>query len=91
MNRYTPSGVANLEIVFEEAYNITCVELGGTTLFVTTAAVSESGEGGKRELVEKYWRSGAVWAIDLGAEGVKPRERGRFIGDGGASVEDAKL
>lgn len=86
ITRYTPEGVADLQILFENAHNITDCDFGGaegSTLFVTTAAVSESGEGGKKELAERCYRSGAVWAIDLSAEGVKGRSRARFVGEGG--------
>ena len=87
ITRYTPEGIADLEIVFENARNITDIEFGGkarSTLFVTTAAVSESGEAGNKELVERCSRSGAVWVIDLSSEGVSGPSRGRYIGEGGA-------
>ncbi|GAA5909726.1 hypothetical protein JCM5296_005773 [Sporobolomyces johnsonii] len=81
--RFTPEGKADLEIVFDEAWNITACELGGengSTLFVTTASLAESGDDGKEELVDKYVKSGAVWAIDLSGEGVEAKERYRFRG-----------
>ncbi|BGP47107.1 hypothetical protein JCM10450v2_002959 [Rhodotorula kratochvilovae] len=70
--RFTPAGEADLEIVFDEAWNVTACELGGkdgSTLFVTTASLAESGDDEDEELVRKYGeKSGAVWAVDLSGE-----------------------
>ena len=81
--RYTPEGKADLEIRFDEAYHITACELGGkegTTLFVTTACLEESGEHENEDLREKFVKGGAVWAIDLKEEGALAKERYKFRG-----------
>lgn len=80
--RFKPSGDADLEIVFDDTRHITACELGGkggSTLFVTTASLAENGDDKNDELVRRYGaRSGAVWAVDLSAEGVTAKERFRF-------------
>jgi len=81
--RYTPEGKADLKIRFDEAYHITACELGGkegTTLFVTTACLEESGEHENEDLREKFVKGGAVWAIDLKEEGALAKERYKFRG-----------
>ncbi|GAA6062210.1 hypothetical protein JCM10212_006445 [Sporobolomyces blumeae] len=81
--RYDSTGHANLEIRFENAYHITACELGGkdgSTLFVTTASLEESGEHDQPELRDRFDKSGAVWAIDLSQEGAKAKERYKFKG-----------
>jgi len=81
--RYLPTGEADLEIRFEEALHITACELGGkegTTLFVTTASLEESGDGDNEELKKRFAKSGAVWAIDLSGEETLAKERYKFRG-----------
>lgn len=59
VTRYRPDGSIDLEILFDKAQNITCIEFGGrgkdflTTLFVTTSSLAESGQGGKQALLDK--------------------------------------
>lgn len=84
VTRYTPAGDADLEILFDTARNITDVEFGGSTLFVTTAAVSEGGEGA--DVAERCYRSGAVFAVDLSSEGVSGPSRSRFVGGAGGKL-----
>lgn len=78
-----PSGQPDLPIEFKDALHITACELGGKagkTLFVTTASLEESGDGDKEELRERFAKSGAVWAVDLGGEETLAKERYKFKG-----------
>lgn len=81
--RYGTDGVVDLEIRFSDALHVTACELGGkegTTLFVTTASLDESGDGDDRALQERFSKSGAVWAVDLSQERTLAKERYKFRG-----------
>ncbi|KAI5476171.1 hypothetical protein MNV49_000332 [Pseudohyphozyma bogoriensis] len=68
VTRYLPDGTVDLEIVFENAYNVTAPVFGGPNmdvLFVTTGSLKESGED-KDPALQKYCATaGSVYAVHL--------------------------
>ncbi|GAA93638.1 uncharacterized protein L969DRAFT_83663 [Mixia osmundae IAM 14324] len=80
IERFNPSGDAVLRIDFPTALNITACVFGGkdmATLYVTTASLEESKDDTPENLA-KYTESGNLFAIDLGAYGIKGRPRFEF-------------